>query len=162
MRINRACIRPYRVSADSRMSSRTSAPGSTPRITSIDSRKCGTWDARPVKLNSSSIYSSSTSQKKSLPFKLQNQDIHDASSELLMFASFTAFTKSQRTFKLEKERSDGYGRWNKGKQQVKSSRCSTCTVSTNATMKKKTVTAQSSTQTRVVKQQLHATSIQLQ
>ena len=51
-------------------------PGSTSKTMSIASFQNGTIEFNPVRLKSSSMKSSATSQKYSCPGKEQNQDIH--------------------------------------------------------------------------------------
>jgi hypothetical protein len=54
----------------------TDLPGSTSNTMSIASFQNGTIEFNPVRLKSSSIKSSATSQKYSCPGKEQNQEIH--------------------------------------------------------------------------------------
>ena len=102
VRIYRWCTRPYKSSADAStietsgifalssssqniklvnepygtQNTTTSLPGSTSKTMSIASFQNGTIEFNPVRLKSSSMKSSATSQKYSCPGKEQNQDIH--------------------------------------------------------------------------------------
>ena len=102
VKIYRWCTRPYKSSADAStietsgifalssssqniilvndpygtLNTTANLPGSTSKTMSIASFQNGTMEFNPVRLKSSSMKSSATSQKYSCPGKEQNQDIH--------------------------------------------------------------------------------------